>query len=91
MLHWTLVFQNWDNEINKWLGAKVGVLAIDSGSKDAIDKNLGKAYQNHSCVLGYMKFQSRVGRDIFLSFQIFHGASGIGLDGGSQFSWCIIH
>ncbi|KAJ8305909.1 hypothetical protein KUTeg_016454 [Tegillarca granosa] len=31
---------NWANEINKWLGGKVNSLAIDSGSKDEIDRNL---------------------------------------------------
>ena len=33
--------QNWYNEINKWLGSRVGVMAIDSGSKAEIDKSLG--------------------------------------------------
>ncbi|KAL7059448.1 hypothetical protein AAHC03_013676 [Spirometra sp. Aus1] len=32
--------KNWYNEINKWLGLKVRPLAIDSGSKDDIDRNL---------------------------------------------------
>lgn len=32
--------KNWYNEISKWLGQKVTALAIDSGSKDQIDKDL---------------------------------------------------
>ncbi|CAG0881245.1 unnamed protein product [Cyprideis torosa] len=32
--------KNWYNEIAKWLGTKVNPLAIDSGSKDEIDRNL---------------------------------------------------
>ena len=32
--------KNWCNEINKWLSGRVGVLAIDSGSKQEIDRNL---------------------------------------------------
>ncbi|XP_035698266.1 DNA repair and recombination protein RAD54-like [Branchiostoma floridae] len=32
--------KNWYNEINKWLGTRVNALAIDSGSKDQIDRNL---------------------------------------------------
>ena len=32
--------QNWYNEITKWLGNKVQCLAVDSGSKDEIDRNL---------------------------------------------------
>ena len=34
--------QNWANEIVKWLGGKLNVLAIDSGTKKEIDNNLGK-------------------------------------------------
>lgn len=32
--------KNWANEINKWLGTRVNVLAIDSGTKDEIDRKL---------------------------------------------------
>ncbi|XP_076069570.1 DNA repair and recombination protein RAD54-like okr isoform X2 [Oratosquilla oratoria] len=35
--------RNWYNEIHKWLKGKLNVLAIDSGSKSEIDKNL-KSY-----------------------------------------------
>ena len=35
------LFQNWYNEISKWLGEKLKALAIDSGSKKEIDKDLG--------------------------------------------------
>ena len=38
--HLCAVMQNWCNEINKWLGGKVGVLAIDSGSKEQINSRL---------------------------------------------------
>ena len=30
--------KNWEKEVNKWLAGKVQTLAIDSGSKDEIDK-----------------------------------------------------
>ncbi|PFX22519.1 DNA repair and recombination protein RAD54-like isoform X3 [Stylophora pistillata] len=33
--------KNWYNELHKWLGGRVSALAIDSGTKDQIDKNLG--------------------------------------------------
>ncbi|KAL3870083.1 hypothetical protein ACJMK2_042697 [Sinanodonta woodiana] len=33
--------KNWYNEINKWLGSRINSLAIDSGSKDQIDRDLG--------------------------------------------------
>ncbi|XP_071117638.1 DNA repair and recombination protein RAD54-like [Haliotis cracherodii] len=32
--------KNWHNEISKWLGGRVKALAIDSGTKSEIDKNL---------------------------------------------------
>uniref|UniRef100_A0A915HI60 DNA repair and recombination protein RAD54-like n=1 Tax=Romanomermis culicivorax TaxID=13658 RepID=A0A915HI60_ROMCU len=32
--------KNWSNEINKWLRNRVNPLAVDSGSKDDIDRNL---------------------------------------------------
>lgn len=32
--------QNWSKEIGKWLGGRVHPLAIDSGSKEEIDKKL---------------------------------------------------
>uniref|UniRef100_A0A915PXS3 DNA repair and recombination protein RAD54-like n=1 Tax=Setaria digitata TaxID=48799 RepID=A0A915PXS3_9BILA len=34
--------KNWDKEIRKWLGGRVNALAVDSGGKDEIDKNLEK-------------------------------------------------
>ena len=34
--------KNWYNEINKWLPNRLNPLAIDGGTKDEIDKNLGK-------------------------------------------------
>ena len=36
-------FQNWYNELHKWLSGRISALAIDSGSKDEIDKKLGKS------------------------------------------------
>ncbi|EDO36093.1 predicted protein, partial [Nematostella vectensis] len=32
--------KNWYNELSKWLGNRINALAIDSGSKDEIDRNL---------------------------------------------------
>ncbi|XP_041358558.1 DNA repair and recombination protein RAD54-like [Gigantopelta aegis] len=37
--------KNWQNEINKWLGAKLKTLAIDSGSRKEIDKDLAQFMQ----------------------------------------------
>lgn len=34
--------QNWYNELNKWLGNRINALAIDSGTKSEIDRDLGK-------------------------------------------------
>ena len=34
--------QNWYNELGKWLGNRIQSLAIDSGTKSEIDKNLGQ-------------------------------------------------
>ena len=33
--------KNWANELIKWLHGRINPLAIDSGSKDEIDRNLG--------------------------------------------------
>lgn len=33
--------RNWYNEVQKWLGARVAPVAIDGGSKDEIDRQLG--------------------------------------------------
>ncbi|KAJ9582991.1 hypothetical protein L9F63_022676, partial [Diploptera punctata] len=40
--------KNWFNEINKWLSGRVNPLAIDSGSKDQIDKDL-TGFMNTYC------------------------------------------
>lgn len=40
--------KNWYNEINKWLKGRVNALAIDSGSKDDIDRNL-QSFMNTYC------------------------------------------
>ena len=37
-----IFLQNWYNEINKWLGGKVNSIAIDSGTKSEIDKQLSE-------------------------------------------------
>eukprot|EP00731_Ephydatia_muelleri_P018094 Em0011g134a len=39
--------KNWQNEIRKWLGGRVNALAIDSGSKDEIEKSLGQFMTQH--------------------------------------------
>lgn len=33
--------RNWANEVQKWLGGRVHPLAIDGGTKDEIDRQLG--------------------------------------------------
>ena len=40
--------KNWYNEINKWLKGRVNALAIDSGSKDDIDRNLQSFMNTYS-------------------------------------------
>ena len=40
--------KNWFNEINKWLSGRVNPLAIDSGSKNQIDKNLEGFMQTYN-------------------------------------------
>ena len=42
--NYTFLFniQNWYNEISKWLGSRINPLAIDTGTKDEIDRNLSK-------------------------------------------------
>ena len=49
--NYTLVlsFQNWYNELHKWLGGRISALAIDSGTKAEIDKKLGKML--HDCII----------------------------------------
>jgi hypothetical protein len=37
-----LIVKNWYNEINKWLPNRLNPLAIDGGTKEEIDKNLGR-------------------------------------------------
>ncbi|CAG5131339.1 unnamed protein product, partial [Candidula unifasciata] len=37
--------KNWQNEFNKWLSSKVTTLAIDSGSKSEIDRNISHFMQ----------------------------------------------
>lgn len=39
--------KNWQNEIHKWLGGRVNTLAIDSGSKDEIEKSLAQFMAQH--------------------------------------------
>ena len=36
------LYQNWYNELHKWLSGRISALVIDSGTKDEIDKKLGK-------------------------------------------------
>jgi DNA repair and recombination RAD54-like protein len=43
-----VLFQNWYNEINKWLSGRVNVLVIDSSSKDKIDRDLEGFMQTYS-------------------------------------------
>lgn len=39
--------RNWSNEVQKWLGGRVNTLAIDGGTKEDIDRQLG-AFSSHS-------------------------------------------
>lgn len=32
--------KNWEREVNKWLGSRVGIVAMDGGSKEEIDRKL---------------------------------------------------
>lgn len=57
--------KNWYNEINKWLTGKLNPLAIDSGSKDEIDRNLkgfmaqsGNRVHNSILIISYETFRS---------------------------------
>lgn len=59
-----LVFQNWQNEINKWLHGRLNSLVIDSGSKDEIDRNLqgfmntyGRRVVNPVLIISYETFR----------------------------------
>lgn len=56
--------KNWYNEINKWLKGRVNVLAIDSGSKADIDRNLtsfmetyGRRPVNPILIISYETFR----------------------------------
>lgn len=37
--------RNWYNEVGKWLGGRLSPVAIDGGSKEEIDKQLGKMFK----------------------------------------------
>lgn len=41
--------RNWYNEVGKWLGGRVSPVAIDGGSKDEIDRQLGTVYLSAPC------------------------------------------
>ncbi|CAH1775691.1 unnamed protein product [Owenia fusiformis] len=56
--------KNWYNEISKWLGNRISVLAIDSGSKSEIDRNLssfmhqsGRRIPNPILIISYETFR----------------------------------
>uniref|UniRef100_A0A2C9K9D2 DNA repair and recombination protein RAD54-like n=1 Tax=Biomphalaria glabrata TaxID=6526 RepID=A0A2C9K9D2_BIOGL len=40
--------KNWYNELDKWLGKRVQAIAIDTGTKNEIDKNLVHFMQQHN-------------------------------------------
>ena len=42
-----MLLQNWYKEIDKWLAGRVGVLPIDTGSKDEIDQKLSGFLAQH--------------------------------------------
>ncbi|KAL8581410.1 DNA repair and recombination protein RAD54-like [Nucella lapillus] len=56
--------KNWHNEIGKWLGERINALAIDSGTKSEIDRNLdffmgqqGRRICNPVLILSYETFR----------------------------------
>ena len=56
--------KNWYNEINKWLPQRISPLAVDSGTKDQIDKNLagfmntfGRRPHNPVLIISYETFR----------------------------------
>ena len=56
--------KNWYNEISKWLGNRIHPLAIDSGTKSEIDKNLnhfmnqkGRRIPNPILIISYETFR----------------------------------
>lgn len=58
------MFQNWYNEINKWLKGKLNALAIDSGTKTEIDSKLkgfmstfGRRPVNPVLIISYETFR----------------------------------
>lgn len=60
--------KNWYNEIYKWLGQKLNPLAIDSGTKDEIDRNLnqfmslqGRRNPNPILIISYETFRLHAG------------------------------
>ncbi|KAL5016382.1 hypothetical protein ScPMuIL_005971 [Solemya velum] len=60
--------KNWYNEISKWLGQKLNALAIDSGSKEEIDRNLvhfmrqqGRRTPSPILIISYETFRLHIG------------------------------
>ncbi|XP_019862657.1 PREDICTED: DNA repair and recombination protein RAD54-like, partial [Amphimedon queenslandica] len=43
--------KNWYNEIGKWLSGRLSVIAIDSGTKEEIDRKLGQYITQHGRVV----------------------------------------
>lgn len=50
--------RNWYNEVGKWLGGRISPVAIDGGSKEDIDKQLGR-----SCFLVSPRIYSKPSED----------------------------
>lgn len=48
--------RNWYNEVAKWLGGRVQPVAIDGGSKEEIDRKLGKIYFILFLIYEWIKF-----------------------------------
>eukprot|EP00048_Salpingoeca_helianthica_P005722 m.90929 g.90929 ORF g.90929 m.90929 type:complete len:763 (+) comp13715_c1_seq1:148-2436(+) len=60
--------KNWQNEFSKWLGDRVRAMAVDSGSKDEIDRDLayfmsqsGRRQTHQVMVISYETFRLHVG------------------------------
>lgn len=51
--------RNWYNEVAKWLGGRVHPVAIDGGSKEEIDRKLGKKKKKTTFILLPLLHKSR--------------------------------
>lgn len=59
------MFKNWCNEIQKWLGGRIGALPVDGGGKEQVDKVItgfvqarGRRTVDPILVISYETFRS---------------------------------